>query len=243
MPKQKEEEGNGDPQVVPPLTRTKASAKVISECETSSNLFDDAVVKKLTDLITSKVLETLQNHEKKSAVRLNNIEKSMEGLRTDFVTVRSDIDSLKSNYTDTILNIEKMRADGTITSDECLNSKFSALEAHVTETLATLEAREAKHQKLTQHVLFNMSMMEQRNRLWSVRIAGFQQPWKNGTPTDADCYKAIIQPTLDKAISNGFIDSFDTSMDKNIEFSHPLPRKNGPPLYVYRFFSRRQLYV
>ena len=93
-----------------------ASAKVTSECETSSNLFDDAVVKKMTDLITSKVLETLQDHEKKSAVRLNNIEKSMEGLRTDFVTVRSDIDSLKSNYTDTILNIEKMRADGTITS-------------------------------------------------------------------------------------------------------------------------------
>ncbi len=165
-------------------SRTVASAKVTSECKTSSNLFDDAVVKKMTDLITSKVLETLQDHEKKSAVRLNNIEK---------------------------------RADGTITSDECVNGKFSALEAHVTETLATLEAREAKHQKLTQHVLFNMSMMEQRNRLWSVRITGFQQPWK----TDADCYKAIIQPTLDKAISDGFIDSFDTSMDKNIEIWPP----------------------
>lgn len=214
------------------LSSTQTAVIPSTSSDTDSDLYN-----KLSKLIESKFSSELKKIDDTISVRFNKIESSLTGMR-------NDLDIIKSNYSAQLSDLKQGRDNGEISQEEFEDRRYSILNDKIDLSIQSFEARESKHVKLTQYMLTQLSMVEQRNRLWSVRIHCFQDPT---TPTnkitDEHVYNKIIEPSLRQAIRSGLIQNFDTSFDYNVEYSHPLPKNRGPPQFIYRFFSRRVLYA
>ncbi len=192
---------------------------------------------RLAKLLEQKMSAEMNKFEASCSVRLLSIEEGLKG-------VRSDLDLIKNNYNAQSQELRQGRDNGELTQEEYEDRRYSLLNEKIDLAIDSFKIRESKQVHLTQFILSQLSMHEQRNRLWSVRIQCFQDPRiPTNKITDEYVYNQIIKPSLIDAIRSGFIEDFNTSFDYNVEYSHPLPKNRGPPQFIYRFYSRKALYA
>ena len=202
----------------------------------NSELFS-ALATVIRQEVSSQIDASMKKFEDNSLVRFKSIENQIN-------SVKFDLNVIKKNYSDGIIELEKGRDSGELTKDEYTDGRLNLMDQKINETIDSLAAREAKMVNLTHTLLFKISMIEQRNRLWSVKISNYQCPYvPSNEITDEHVYNTLIEPTLKHAIAKGFIKEFDTSFALNCEYSHPIPRRRGPPIFIFRFYSRKSLYA
>ncbi len=213
-----------------------AAGAAATSLGSNSELFS-ALANVIRHEVSSQITASMKKFEDNSLVRFKSIENQIN-------SVKLDLNVIKKNYSDGIIELEKGRDSGELTKDEYTDGRINLMDQKINETIDSLAAREAKMVTLTHTLLFKISMLEQRNRLWSVKITNYQCPFvPSNEITDEHVYNTLIEPTLKHAIAKGFIKEFNTSFDFNCEYSHPIPRHRKPPVFIFRFYSRKSLYA
>ena len=171
--------------------------------------------------------------------------KSFNSVNLKLVDIGKRIEGLQGQYQTEIDSIRARLEDPDVSPDEATGLKIKGLGAQI-DLLLKLRTEDRECDRfINYHHLCQAVKREQRQRCWSLRIYGFQSPWRATTPDVKDVYEEVIEPVLRSMIQSGDSVAFNTSFYSNIEFSHPLgpSRKGAVPPMIFRFFSRRTLFL
>ncbi len=223
----------------------KASKATLADNEPDSESVDGTAVDlkpevwlKMKAMIEESVSAKIKEHTDSAAESFKNVNHQLDN-------IGKRIEVIQGKYNKDLDDIRAQLSNPSLTTDEATDLRIKSCEKQI-ELYLKLRTEDRECDKfLTYHHLISAVRREQRQRSWSLRIYGYQCPWRQKTPDVVEVYSDVIKPVLDAMIDAGQAEPFNTGFFKCVEFAHPLgPGKKGsvPPM-IFRFFSRRALYL
>lgn len=225
---------------------TKATKATLADCEVDSEPADSAggvnlkpeAWLRMRALIDESVSLKIKEHTDQAAESFKNVNLQLE-------TIGKRIENIQGKYQTELDEIRAQLTNPSLTTDETTDLRIKSCEKQIDLYLKLRNEDRECDKYLTYHHLISAVRREQRQRSWALRIYGYQAPWRQKTPDVVEVFCDVVQPVLQSMIESGQAAPFDTSFYACVEYAHPLGqgKKGSVPPMIFRFFSRRSLYL
>ena len=178
--------------------------------------------------IKTMIIEALSAFDSKQQERHKVIENNITANATAISSVNSQIEVLNNRLA--AAENENLRLQQLI--DKKISESSVKIKTHVDKS----DSYRKNDRKLTDFLMFQLNLREQRSRQRTLRVFNFQAG--EAAVSSQSIFELLLKPTLLLAKQQNKLRFVPDNLDELCETAHEVPKRNQPDEYLFVFYSR-----